>query len=88
MWYASGMHPVFAWLPHGADWIYMLGFLLFFVVLGSAIWIAALLSCIKHESPKDSTMIVWVLVIVFTHCLGGLLYFLVRRPQRIRELGH
>ena len=82
-------HPVFAiGLPHGSEWIFL--FALFFLFLpGSFIlWIAALISCIKNESSTDNTKVVWVILIVALHCLGALLYFLVRRPQRIRELGH
>jgi TRAP-type C4-dicarboxylate transport system permease small subunit len=81
------MHPVFAWLPHGADWIYILGFFLLVGLGGTILWIAALLSCLKNESATDNTKVVWALVIALTHCLGAALYFLVRRPQRIRELG-
>ena len=70
-------------LPHGSEWIFILLFL-----LGPVLWIAALVSCIKNESSTDNTKVVWVILIVALHCLGALLYFLVRRPQRIRELGH
>jgi Phospholipase_D-nuclease N-terminal len=81
------MHPYFAWLPHGMDWAYLFVFFVCFGLIGTFIWIAALVSCLKNES-SDNTKIVWVLVILLTHCLGGVLYFLVRRPQRLRELGH
>jgi hypothetical protein len=64
------------------------GLLLMTVVVGTIIWIAALVSCLKNESSSDNTKIVWALVILFTHFVGGLLYFIVRRPQRLKELGH
>ncbi len=82
------MHPILAWLPHGSDWVWIFVFAFFLGPIGSIIWIAALFSCIKNESPTDNTKIVWVLVILFTHFVGALIYFLVRRPERIRELGH
>ena len=68
---------------------YLLLFSFVFVVVGGGtiVWILALISCIKNESATDNTKIVWVLVILFTHFLGGLIYLLIRRPQRIRELG-
>jgi hypothetical protein len=81
------MHPLFAWLPHGADWLYIFVFFVGIGLFGTFIWIAALVSCLKNETA-DNTKIIWVLVILVTHCLGGVLYFLVRRPQRLRELGH
>jgi hypothetical protein len=30
----------------------------------------------------DGEKIAWVLVVVFLHCLGGLLYFLIGHPKR------
>jgi preprotein translocase subunit YajC len=33
-------------------------------------------------------LIIFFLVIALFHFVGALLYFLIRRPQRIRELGH
>ncbi len=61
----------------------------FLLGIGSfVVWIAALVSCLKNESPTGNTKIVWALVILLTHFVGGLIYFLVRRPERIRELGH
>ena len=81
------MHPIFGWLPHGMDWAYILVFFVGFGLIGTFIWIAALVSCLRNETA-DNKMIVWVLVILVTHCIGGALYFLIRRPQRLRELGH
>ena len=81
------MHPIFAWLPHGLDWFYILLFFVVFGAFGSLLWIAALISCLTKESSTENTKVAWAVVILFTHFLGGLLYFLVRRPQRIRELG-
>ncbi len=78
-------HPLFALgLPHGSEWIWIL----FFLLAGPVLWIAALLSCIQNESSTGNTKIIWVLLIVFLHIFGALAYFFIRRPQRIRELGH
>ncbi len=58
------------------------------VVLGLlAVWIWALVDCITKEPDKGNEKIIWILVIIFTHWIGALLYFLIRRPQRIREQG-
>jgi hypothetical protein len=78
-------HPIFAFgLPHGSEWLFI--FLFFFLLVPSILWIGALVSCIKNES-SDSTKLAWTLVILFSHFIGALIYLLVRRPQRIRELG-
>ena len=77
-------HPVFALgLPHGSEWI----FIAVFFLLGPIFWIAALVSCIKNESSIDNTKVVWVVLIAVFQVFGALAYFLIRRPQRIRELG-
>ena len=70
--------------------LYLILFSIFVLVAvgGTILWIAALVSCLKNESAEGNTKIIWALVIILTHFIGGLLYFLVRRPQRIRELGH
>ena len=77
-------HPLFAFgLPHGPEWIWIM----LFFLLGPVLWIAALVSCIKNESSTDNTKVVWVIIVVVLHVFGALAYFLIRRPQRIRELG-
>ena len=60
------------------------------VLIGLALtvfWIWMLVDCATKEPSAGNDKIVWILVIVFTHWLGALIYFLVRRPQRKRECG-
>ena len=52
-----------------------------------AFWIWMLVDCITNEPDKGNDKIIWILVIIFTHWLGALLYLIIRRPQRIREQG-
>jgi hypothetical protein len=78
-------HPILAFgLPHGTEWLWIALFLL----AGPVLWVSALLSCIQNESSIGNTKVIWVLLILFLHVFGALAYFLIRRPQRIRELGH
>jgi len=64
------------------------GAILLIVIGGTVLWIMALVDCIQKESATGNDRIVWLLIILFLHLLGAILYFLIRRPQRIRELGH
>lgn len=48
------------------------------VVFG--IWM--LIDCIKNE-PSGGNKIIWIVVIVLTCWLGGLIYFFVQRPKRL-----
>ena len=57
-------------------------------VAASAFWIWALVDCAMKEPPTQGTnKVIWILIILFTHFLGALLYVLIRRPDRIRETG-
>jgi amino acid permease len=64
--------------------------LLVALVLGLAamiFWIWALVDCAKNEPSQGNEKVVWILIIVFTHWIGALIYFLVRRPARIAQFG-
>ncbi len=45
-------------------------------------WIWMLVSAVQNQGLSEGEKIAWVLVIVFTHWLGALLYFFVGHPKR------
>ncbi len=45
-------------------------------------WIWMLISAVQNKGITDGEKIAWVLVIVFVHWLGALLYFFVGHPKR------
>mgnify|MGYP003626109499 CR=1 FL=1 len=45
------------------------------------LWIWMLIDCIKYEPSTGNEKIIWVLVI------GALLYYFIRRPERIKQMG-
>jgi len=57
------------------------------VVVGTGFWIWMIVDCATKEAEVGNTKIVWILILIFTHFSGALVYFLVRRPQRQAELG-
>ncbi len=65
-----------------------LGILEFFVILaifaigiaGTVFWIWMIIDCATKE--RDPDRLVWIIIIVFTHFIGSLIYFFVRRPVR------
>jgi hypothetical protein len=61
----------------------VLGFALASVVL----WIWALIDCAQNEPAEGNDKIIWILIIIFTHAIGALLYIFIRRPERIRKFG-
>ncbi len=56
-------------------------------IAGTAFWIWALIDCATKEPNEGNQKVVWILVIVFTHFLGAVLYVLIRRPDRVRQFG-
>jgi hypothetical protein len=57
------------------------------LLLAFAFWIWMLVDCATKESSQGNDKVIWILVILFTHWIGALIYFLVRRPERKRLLG-
>lgn len=51
------------------------------------LWVWMLADCLKKETDEGNTRLIWVIVIIFTYIIGALLYYLMRRPKRIQELG-
>ncbi len=45
-------------------------------------WIWMLISAVQNKGLSEGEKIAWVLVIVFIHWLGALLYFFVGHPKR------
>lgn len=56
-------------------------------ILGTVFWIWMLIDCATKESSQGNDKVVWIIVIALTHFIGAAIYFLVRRPTRMRELG-
>jgi hypothetical protein len=58
-----------------------------FGIIGTIFWIWTLIDVATKEPNEGSNKVVWILVIIFTHWLGALVYLVVRRPQRIELYG-
>jgi Phospholipase_D-nuclease N-terminal len=56
-------------------------------VAGTVFWIWMIVECATKEPNQGNEKIVWILVIIFTHWIGALIYYFVRRPQRIAQFG-
>ncbi len=52
-----------------------------------AFWIWMLVDCATKEPSAGNDKVIWILVIIFTHWIGALIYFFVRRPERKRLYG-
>ena len=57
-------------------------------LIGFVFWLWMLIECLTKESNQGNDKLIWALIIIFVEPLiGALLYFFVRRPQRIRQSG-
>jgi hypothetical protein len=56
-------------------------------VAGTVFWIWMIVECATKEPNQGNEKIVWIIVIIFTHWIGALIYYFVRRPQRIAQFG-
>ena len=60
------------------------------VLVGLALfvfWIWMLVDCAPKEPSQGNDKIIWILIIIFAHWIGALIYFLVRRPERKKLFG-
>ena len=65
--------------------ISLVGIFLFvglFVLTASIFWIWMLIHAIINKGLPDNEKLLWVLVILFTHLIGAVIYFFVGRPKQ------
>ena len=56
-------------------------------IVALAFWVWMLIDCVSNEPSEGNDKVVWILIIVLTGWIGGLVYYFVRRPQRIEKFG-
>ena len=56
-------------------------FILALVLLPSIFWLVELIDVVRRRFPDPTVKIVWVLVVIFTHFVGALVYYFVGRRQ-------
>ena len=57
------------------------------VLGGSFFWVFMIIECATKEPTHGNDKLIWILIIIFTHWIGALIYYFVRRPQRIAQFG-
>jgi hypothetical protein len=56
-------------------------------IFATIFWIWVLVDCLTKESAEGNDKIVWTLVILLAPLLGAILYYFVRRPERMKAAG-
>ena len=58
------------------------------MILASIFWLWILIDCVTKEPSEGNDKIVWTILILFLPWIGAILYYFVRRPERIKVAGH
>lgn len=56
-------------------------------ILGTIFWLWMIIDCATKEPSGSNNQIIWLLIIIFTHLIGAILYYFIRRSERIRFIG-
>ena len=62
--------------------LFLVLFLAPLALLTFAFWIWMLVHAITNNGLTDIEKLIWVIVMLFTHFLGAVIYFFVGRPKR------
>jgi len=76
------MIPIFGFLE-----LFLILPMLALGLLGTIFWVWMLVDCALNEPGHSVNKIVWILIILFTHFIGALLYFIFRRCNRAARPG-
>jgi hypothetical protein len=63
-------------LISGVFWLAFTAFMIWMIV-----------DCALHESRVGHERLIWVIITVFVPYVGAIVYYLFRRPERIRAFG-
>ncbi|HEV8069272.1 MAG TPA: PLDc N-terminal domain-containing protein [Planctomycetaceae bacterium] len=53
----------------------------------TAFMIWMIVDCALHEARVGNERLIWIIIMVFVPYLGAIVYYLFRRPERIRAFG-
>jgi hypothetical protein len=54
------------------------------VLIGTLLMLIALIDIVKSNF-KGNDKLIWVLVVIFLHWIGALLYFIIGRKQKLQD---
>ena len=56
-------------------------------ILATLFWIWVIIDCLTKEPSEGNDKVAWVLLILMLPWIGALIYYFVRRPQRMKATG-
>ena len=67
--------------------VFCILFLIALGIMAQVFWLWMLIECLTKEPSEGIDKLIWALVIFFGNLVGALLYFLIRRSDRIDRYG-
>ena len=64
----------------------VIGLILFGLAM-TILWVWMLIEVLTKEPDEGNDKVVWLIVVLLLGHLGGIIYFVARRPQRITQTG-
>lgn len=59
----------------------------FLAVTALTFWIWMIVECATKEPSQGNDKVVWIVIIIFAQVIGALIYYFIRRPERIARYG-
>jgi Phospholipase_D-nuclease N-terminal len=63
----------------------LISFSLWLVFSAFMVWM--IIDCATKEPRQGNERLIWIIITVFVPYVGAIIYYLVRRPERIRAYG-
>lgn len=57
-------------------------------IMATIFWIWVLVDCLTKEPSEGNDKVAWTLFILLVPLIGALVYYFVRRPERVKAVGH
>jgi hypothetical protein len=81
---AAGAVVGLAILPFILIWLLWIAFVILIFVLvigGTILWIFMLIDLMQRQFPNKDDKVIWLVILLFTHWIGALVYYYVGRKQ-------
>lgn len=69
------------------SWAFLFLVAILIGLVATVFWVWMLIDCLTKEPSEGNDKLVWALVILFAPAVGALIYFCVRRPNRLETYG-
>jgi hypothetical protein len=58
-------------------------FVLFIILVSTIFWVFAIVDIVRRDFTDPNMKIVWLIVVIFSHWIGSILYYAIGRQQGV-----